>query len=318
MAIGSVLGFLPWDWQVESTGKALLVLTEDTAQDARQTIYYMARDLTDEQKLTLAENLIVYPLAGKDTILMVKTSQGTVEKSPLFYSLQQKIIDLGGIVFVGLDPALSITEGDENDQGHQRALGKMADDMAVQTGATVVLVSHAAKGSLVKDELTSHNSRGGGAITDAGRFEYAMRNMTATEGNKAGITDIEERHRHVQLVCTKGNKIPPAAKVPVWLRRDDFGNLSEADIQIGGSGTLTERDMEILLVHSEMMVFCTPKLKDWRAECVKRGLITGSTKEAETQAMKRVLDKLLKAGLIEKGSKNGIYNQPKEKNEPPF
>jgi hypothetical protein len=194
----------------------------------------------------------------------------------------------------------------------------VADDLAVTTRATVALVSHATKGSLSKQELTSHNSRGGGAITDAVRAEYSMRNMTVDEGNKAGITDVEERKRHVQLVCTKGNAVPPSAFVPVWLRRDDFGNLMEVDVQMDGKGTLTERDMEILKVHSEIGVFCTPKLKDWRAECIKRGLITGTTENAETQAMKRVLNKLIKAGLIEKGIGNGIYTQTGETTEPPF
>lgn len=318
LAIGCVVGFLPWTWTVERTGKAVLVLTEDTAQDVHRTVHYMARDLTDEQKQVLSENLIIYPLAGKDTRLMVKTGTGTVEKSPLFYSLQQKIIDLGGVVVVGLDPALSVSEGDELDQSHQRALGKMADDLAVTTGATVALVSHATKGSLSKQELTSHNSRGGGAITDAVRAEYSMRNMTIEEGNQAGITDVVERKRHVQLVATKGNAIPPSAFVPVWLRRDDFGNLAEADIEMDGKGTLTDRDMEVLKVHSKIGVFSTPSLADWRDECIKGGVITGDNPNAQKQAMKRVVDKLLKAGLIRKGVGRGIYTQTSEVTEPPF
>jgi hypothetical protein len=318
LAIGCVVGFLPWAWNVEMTGKAVLVLTEDTAQDVHRTVHYMALDLTDDQKQALAHNLVIYPLAGKDTRLMVKTSNGTVEKSPLFHSLQEKITSLGDVVFVGLDPALSVSEGDELDQGHQRALGKMADDLAVQTGATVALVAHATKGSLSRLELTSHNSRGGGAITDAVRAEYSMRNMTIEEANQAGITDVEERKRHVQLVCTKGNAIPPTAFVPVWLRRDDFGNLAEVDIQMDGKGTLTDRDMDVLKVHSKIGVFSTPSLADWRVECVKEGLITGANPNAQKQAMKRVVDKLLKAGLIEKGVGRGIYTQTGETTEPPF
>jgi RecA-family ATPase len=318
LAIGVVVCFIPWSWELAATGKAVLVLTEDTAQDVHRTIHYMARDLTDDQKHTLSENLIIYPLAGKDTRLMVKTPAGTVEKSPLFYSLRQKIVDLDGVVFIGLDPALSVSEGDELDQGHQRALGKMADDLAVQTGATVALVSHATKGSLIRQELTSHNSRGGGAITDAVRAEYSMRNMTIEEANQAGITDVEERKRHVQLVCTKGNAIPPSAFVPVWLRRDDFGNLAEADVQMGGEGTLIQRDLEVLKVHSEIGVFSTPKLADWRAACVKKGLITGDTENAQKQSMKRVLDKLLRAGLIATGIGRGIYVRTDKTTEPPF
>jgi RecA-family ATPase len=309
IACGSVIGSLPWDWKIESTGKAVLVLTEDTAQDVHRTVHFMAMDLTDDQKKILSENLITYPLAGKDTRLMVKTSKGTVEKSPLFHHCKKKSLTWEDVVFVGLDPALSVSEGDELDQGHQRALGKMADDLAVQTGATVCLVAHATKGSLIKQELTSHNSRGGGAITDAVRAEYSMRNMTIEEANHAGITDVEERKRHVQLVCTKGNAIPPAAFVPVWLRRDDFGNLAEVDIEMDRKGTLSDQDMDILKVHSEIGAGCPIKLVDWRAECINRGLITGCSENAQNQAMKRVVNKLNKAGLIEKGGSKGLWEQ---------
>jgi hypothetical protein len=318
MAVGACCGSLPWSWEIERTGKAVLVLTEDTTHDVHYTVHYLSRGLTDEQKEAISKNLIIYPLAGKDTRLMVKTGNGTVEKSPLYHSLKEKVTSLGSVVFVGLDPALSISEGDENDQAHQRVLGKMADDLGVNTGAAVVLVSHSTKGSLQTEEPQSHSSRGGGAITDATRGEYVLRNMTGKEAIKANITETEERHRHVQLVCTKGNKIPPGARVPVWLRRDDFGNLSEVYIEMDGKGTLTDRDIEILKVHSKIGVFGTPKLADWRNECIKLGMITGATENAQKQAMKRVLDKLLKAGLIVKGIGRGIYTQTDQTKEPPF
>jgi RecA-family ATPase len=250
---------------------------------------------------------VIFPMAGKDTRLMVKTRNQTVEKSPLYFALEQKIHDLGNVVFVGLDPALSLSEGEELDQGQQRALGKMADDLGVNTGAAVLLVSHATKASLQTEELQSHSSRGGGAITDAVRAEYVLRNMTGKEAVKANITDIEERHRHVQLVNTKGNKIPPAARVPVWLRRDDFGNLAEVEIIFDEKGHFTDREKKIIQTHIEMSVHSTVKLGDWRAECVKRGLVSGDTPKAQEKAMQRVLKNLSNLQMIQKGIGKGIY-----------
>jgi RecA-family ATPase len=306
MAVGACCGFLPWSWEVERTGKAVLLLTEDTAFDVHQTIFYLARDLSDTDRATITKNLIIYPLAGKDTRLMTKTRAGTVEKSPLFHSLESKINNLGGVVFVGLDPALSLTEGDEMDQGQQRALGKMADDLGVNTGAAVVLVSHSTKGSLQTEEPQSHSSRGGGAVTDAVRGEYVLRNMTPKEAAKANITDAEERHRHVQLVGTKGNKIPPAGKVPVWLRRDNYGNLAEVEISMDGAGTVTTRDRDILRVLQDLEFSGPVKLSDWRVECLKRGLLTGPTDNARKQAMKKTITKLSTLGMIEKPTQ-GFY-----------
>jgi RecA-family ATPase len=74
---------------------------------------------------------------------------------------------------VGFDPALGITEGDEMNQAHQRRLGELMDRIAIDSGACVMVTTHAARSMLHADELGSHSSRGGGAITDAVRGEYA-------------------------------------------------------------------------------------------------------------------------------------------------
>ena len=147
-------------------------------------------------------------MAGEDCILLEKKAKGIIETSALFDGLVAKIKELGDVVFVGLDPALSLTDGDEMDQGHQRRLGKMCDNLAVLTGATVLLAAHAPKA--VKNEISSHNSRGGGALVDAVRTELVMRTMTTDEAKKAGIQP-DERPRYVQLLATKGNFLRPSA-----------------------------------------------------------------------------------------------------------
>jgi len=76
---------------------------------------------------------------------------------------------------------------------HQRRLGELVDRLALETGACVVLASHAAKATNQADELGNHTSRGSGAITDAVRGELALRTMTATEARKYGISDTAER-----------------------------------------------------------------------------------------------------------------------------
>lgn len=128
-----------------------------------------AMGLNEGEIDAVADSVIAFPLAGKDVRLLSFADSRELVKNAHFTSLESKINTIGDVVFVGLDPALSLTPGEENDQGHQRALGKMADDLAIRTGAAVCLVSHASKGSLQRDELESHNSRGGGAITDAVR-----------------------------------------------------------------------------------------------------------------------------------------------------
>jgi hypothetical protein len=308
MAIGAVLGRVPWEWEIVKTGKAVLVLTEDTADDVHDSIFNMCKALncTDEEIDILDQNLIIHPKAGEDCLFLVKDDKGVLVKSDLFNSFVKEVLDLGDVVFVGFDPALSLSEGDELKQDEQRRLGKMVDDMAVRTGATCVLVSHATKASNSADEITSHNSRGGGAITDAVRGEYALRNMTAKEAQKAGIEDVEERKRLVQFVATKGNRLPPAAYVPVWFRRGDSGVLSQVEVSMDGKEA-GAREMKSLAILKDLSQSSYPSLAEWRNKCAAEGLVFGPNEEAVVQCMKRIVMKLKDLGLIKKGIGRGIW-----------
>jgi hypothetical protein len=112
-------------------------------------------------------------------------------------------------------------------QAHQRRLGELMDRIAIDSGACVMVTTHAARSMLHADELGSHSSRGGGAITDAVRGEYALRTMTEKEGRRFGIEDRAQRQRYVQLAATKGNGLPPEAFAPLWLERGEHGLLHQ-------------------------------------------------------------------------------------------
>lgn len=303
---------LPWNWQVTRTGKSVLVLTEDTEGDVHRTLWSMANamSLSENERKAVAENMVIYPLAGHDfKLLGVDPNSKALVQNGLLKQLEAQINTIGDVVFVFLDPALSLTPGDENDQGHQRALGKMADDMAVRTGAAVMLVAHAAKSIQGRDELDSHSARGGGAITDAVRGEFTMRSMTIKEAKAAGITDLEERRRHVQLTATKGNHLPPAAYVPVWLRRGEGGTLSEAQLPLNPDSvfSIKSADMAILNVLKDLCKTNVPALRDWRSACIKAMHIENGPANTQEQAMKRAISRLVTAGLVKQGSSRGIY-----------
>jgi hypothetical protein len=310
LAVGSVLERVPWDWQIESTGRALLVLTEDTAGDVHRNIYNICKsmELTADERKRVFAGLIIYPLAGKDCCLLTRDSTGALVVTDLYRGLERKIIELEDVKFVGLDPALSLTEGNEMDQGDQRKLGREVDNLAVRTGATVALVSHAPKASLNREELESHNSRGGGSITDVLRAEFSMRTMTASEAKKAGINDIEERKRHVQLVATKGNVLPASAYVPVWFRRDDTGTLEAVQVQFtDGANGPTTKDLMALDVLKNISEDMPKPLDEWRSACVAQGVVTGTTPDARAKSMQRTIKKLAGAGMIIKGVGKGVW-----------
>lgn len=309
LGIAAVIGRLPWGWQIERTGAALLLLAEDDAANVHRVIASHARhaDLSPHERRLIAERLKVFPMAGQACRLLAAGPNGTLHETKEaagLFALAKRIPELR---FIALDPALALTEGDEMSPAHQRRLGELADRLALETGACVVLASHAAKATNQADELGSHTSRGSGAITDAVRGELALRTMTAAEARKYGISDTAERKAHVQLTLTKSNAAPPAAFVPVWLKRGTGGLLSLAELAESEAGTIGTRERKALDLLRELSTTEAPQLKDWRDACEAAGLLTGPNDEARKKSMQRILKALQAAGEIEPGMRKGIY-----------
>lgn len=308
LGIGAVTGRLPWDWQVTRTGSAALLLTEDTTDGAHRTLRALvdAMALTADERARLAERLFVFPLAGRDCRLLERDG-ATLRRTPRAEALMDTLRGLPApLAFVGLDPALALTEGDELDQGHQRRLGEFADSLAIDLDCCVVLSAHASKASANADEPTSHTARGAGSLTDAMRAEFTLRTMTATEGRRFGITDVVERKALVQLVATKGNELPPEAFAAIWLRRGPGGALAQIDLTEQESGGIGPREAGALDELRRLAAVSAPTLASWRDACVASGLVRGSV-DATTKSMQRVRDALLRSGLIERGMTRGVY-----------
>lgn len=310
LAIGAVLGRLPWSWSIVETGSAALVLAEDTMEDVHHTLFHIAQglglSLPERQKL--GSKLKVFALGGQDCRLLSLVQGGSMYPNHKAHGLVERLKRIPDLKYIGLDPALALTEGHEMEQAHQRQLGELVDHLAIATGACAVLTSHAAKALQSADEIGSHSSRGGGAITDALRAEYTLRSMTAREAKAAGITDLVERKRYVQLLATKANHLPPESFAPFWLKRGSGGVLFPADLVFDTTDNeVRHQDLQALHLLKRMSISTTPTLAEWRVECQQRGLITGKSPAAVEKNMQRTLGRLLAAGMVEKGFARGVY-----------
>ncbi len=308
LAVGAILGRLPWGWKIERTGCAVLFLAEDTVDNVHRTLRALIEfgGITEAEAQLIGERLFVFPLAGKDAVLLANVSGALVETAAA-EGMRARCKAIPDLVFIGVDPVIAFTEGDEMNAAHQRRLGELFDRLAIETRACVVATSHAAKHIQNAEEVGSHSSRGSGAITDAVRAEFTMRTMNADEGRKYGITEIERRRAFVQLAATKGNELPPKAFAPIWLERIDGGVLELADLAAPTSDPVGPREHAALDVLRRLAATSTPKLKDWRDACAAEGLLTGNTPEAITKAMDRIRQTLLYAGLVHAGMGKGTY-----------
>lgn len=309
VGIGAAIGRLPWAWDIQRTGTAALLLAEDTAEDVHQTLATMvdAMRLTPDECVTLAKRLRIFPLAGRPSRLLASVGGDLVETGLVERLLATLRPYTPNLVFVGIDPALAFTEGDELNQAHQRRLGELVDRMAIELDACVMLATHAGKSLQNAVEIGSHSARGGGALTDAVRAEYVLRTMTADEARSFGIDSIEERKAHVQLVATKGNNLPPAAFAPIWLRRGPGGVLEAADLVPHAAPSIGPREVRALEILQGLAAVSAPRLGAWREACTRASLLTGATDRAREKAMDRIRDSLLSAGLIEPGATRGFY-----------
>ncbi len=305
LGVASAIGVLPWDWDVSITGSAALFLTEDVAAQVHRTLHLMGQQLPPNERRLLAERLRVFPLAGKRAQLLGLDSDGGLHETQVYDWLMRQLDAMPKpIAFVGIDPALGVTEGDELSQAHQRRLGGLVDHIAIESGACVVLSAHAAKGSMLTDEPGSHSSRGGGAITDAVRGEFVLRNLTPTEALGFGITDPVERKRYVQLAATKGNELPPEAYVPVWLKRVAGGGLMQAALTRTAVG---EKELKALSLLAAGTRNGDVFMSDWRGLCVAAGVIPIGEPKAQERAMERIRNALREAHLVEPGLQKGVW-----------
>ena len=308
LAIGAVLGRVPWGWKIERTGAAALFLAEDTQDNVHRTLHALIEfgDITDAEAKLISERLFVFPLAGKDAVLLANVT-GSLMETGAAEGMRARCKSIPDLVFVGVDPVIAFTEGDEMNAAHQRRLGETFDRLAIETHTCVVATSHAAKAIQNAEEVGSHSSRGSGAITDAVRAEFTMRTMTADEGRKHGITEIEHRRAFVQLAATKGNELPPSAFAPVWLKRGPGGVLELADLTAPAVDPVGPRERAALDLLRRLAATSTPMLKDWRDACAAEGLLTGKTPDAMKKAMDRIRETLMYAGMVKAGMTKGCY-----------
>jgi hypothetical protein len=308
LAIGSVLGRLPWDWEVSTPGSAALFLLEDTLDDVWRRLHLIGAGLDEEEREQLRRRLRVFHLAGKDARLL-RMEGGQLRESEIYDWAMFRIGQLPEPrAFVGFDPALGITEGDEMNQAHQRRLGELMDRIAIDSGACVMVTTHAARNMLHADELGSHSSRGGGAITDAVRGEYALRTMTEKEGQRFGIVDRAQRQRYVQLAATKGNGLSPEAFAPLWLERGEHGLLHQVSLDQVERGTVGQRELQALELLRKAHESGETTLRFWREQCVAAGVLSGaSSGQAQERAMSRIREALQGAGLVAPGRGRGLW-----------
>ncbi len=283
---------------VPKSGKAVLILAEDTPEDAYRSLdaIFQSKNLSDEEIALVHERLFIFAAAGKDCVIVSPDSD---KSSPRLDQLISFVKSLGDVRLVGLDPAIALTRGRELDELAQRDLANSVEKIAISTGAAVIVISHAAKSVQYQQEVGSHASRGSGAITDAFRLEVLMRVMTPKEAKQFQIDDLQ-RHRFVRMQVTKANSLPPDLMLPIWLERVNGGALTLANL----------KPVSVSRPRSALELFFEPdhetgelvpialSFASWKLKASDAGLLTGTTDSARDMSARRLHSSVKSANWI--------------------
>lgn len=277
---------------VQKAGKAVLILAEDTAEDAHRSLeaIFQSMNLSEEEVALVHERLYIFAAAGRDCVIVSNSDSVDDKKPQRLEKLLQFIMQLGDVRLVGLDPAIALSRGRELDEVAQRDLANAVEKIAITTGASVIVISHAAKSIQFQQEIGSHASRGSGAITDAFRLELLMRVMTAKEAKSFQI-DEHQRHRYVRMQVTKANSLPPELMHPAWLERINGGALKLVKLA-PASVTRTRGALELFVEadpETGELVPTSMSFSTWKLKALDAGLLTGATDSARDMSARRLL-----------------------------
>ena len=304
LGVGIATGQPVLGWEVHDAGDAVLVLAEDTDEDSQRLIYEILKthDLSESEQTAACSRLHIFAAAGVDCTIIGPGKPDAISRLEQLIAFCRSLPD---VRLIGLDPAIAFSRGRELDELDQRSLANAVEKLALETGASVVLVSHAAKSVQYQTEIGSHNSRGSGALTDALRLEMLLRGMTAKEAKPLGIREFE-RQRFVRFQVTKANRLPPEEMRPRWFYRGDAGVLSPVAVEtpIEAGKHIKPKELEGLKVFLELdettgeILPCSLKFADWKTACADRDILTGDTGSAQDMSARRLMQTLKQKKLV--------------------
>lgn len=304
LAVAVTTGKPALGMNIPRPGKAVLVLAEDTSEDAYRSLdaIFRSMHLTDDEISQVHERLFIFAAAGRDCVIVSNEGEQTTLR---LQQLIDFVNELGEVRLVGLDPAIALTRGRELDEIAQRDLANSVEKIALETGAAVLVISHAAKSVQFQQEVGSHASRGSGAITDAFRLEVLMRVMTSKEAKMFQIDD-PQRHRFVSMQVTKANSLPPDLMHPVWLERVSGGALTLANLKLG-SVSKPRAALELFFeadAETGELVPMSLSFAAWKIKASDAGLLTGKNASAQDMSARRLHTSVKSAKWIDdsKGS----------------
>ncbi|MBM3273200.1 AAA family ATPase, partial [Candidatus Kaiserbacteria bacterium] len=205
-------------------GAAMLLLGEEDQAEVYARVGAICRELSDKERTTVEDRLLVFPWAGKDLRLTRLCEGNPIETtlvSEIIRAAQAHAARCGKLIrLIVIDHARLAIGGDPNDAQHVSEVMRASTKIADVTGAAVLLIAHSPKTAIAKlkngDDADAADVAGSIAWVDNSRSAMVLTTMREDEAKKFGI-DKDLRHQYARLKLVKANYAP--TDWGCWLHR---------------------------------------------------------------------------------------------------
>jgi hypothetical protein len=219
-------------WEVGTSGSVLMLCAEDDESQLHRRFAALLEHLTQraasELISCLSEKLVIVPLVGHDNLITATHADSReVKSTPLLDKVIATAKQISDLKLIIIDPASQFRGGDENSAEDTTRFVQALQKIAVNCGATVLVVHHTNKGAFQDTEHNQTASRGSSALSDGVRWQMNLMPFSEKMASKFKIP-VGERKSFLTAEVTKSNYAAPApAQI---LKRHTGGYLYRADL----------------------------------------------------------------------------------------
>lgn len=234
--------FLGDVWGTRKAGKVIYLCAEDDRRILKLRLDSLVNSglgcsfdegtLNSSTTGALRENLLIKPRSGEDLRLVFKDPRGNFKETSMFEKFSEAVKRIDSPQLIVVDPLSRFYGGEENDQSFMTYFVSRLESIAIETGASVLIIHHVSKYSGVSNgkfdlekALNQDAARGAGSLTAAVRWQLNLIGIPKDATKK--YFGAAEHGRYLVGRVSKKNYGPPENEF--FLERQRGGILHRAE-----------------------------------------------------------------------------------------
>jgi hypothetical protein len=256
-------------------GRVLLALAEEDADETHRRLFYAANalKLSDEERVLVAERLVVLPMAGKPVALLTSPDGRNVTETAELHAIRRKLAEADDWALVGLDPLARWAGADtETDNSLATRFVQAAESLTTVPGGPTVLVSH--HSSKLARRGGQVDARGVTALTDGARWYATLRE----EGGSVFFRQEKSNYSRpmpdeLRLVREPSGLL----RLPTFAEEEEHSALEDADDTERDTAKDAKQAARVDAKAAELVAALRASKAPVTSQSALKGLVTGSS-----------------------------------------